>query len=237
MAYCVWSLHFLFSVCEWRGFKNVQKIQLLLLHHTRWLLLLLSRKQYNHFAVSPSLKKKKPQLALGSAVRLCHRQGCLPPPTQLVTVIPYVTRKSTLPLLPPPLIPTGLTCGHEGVATLCQDLHEVVGEVSASQVQTHDGVGQGVALIDGHVVGDTIARVQHNAWGVLGTIKVTTAAGGWPLAGLVEGKLLSLLFERKKGKHLVGQERRRRLGEEKEQEERNYRRAAGNTSSRAHFCR
>lgn len=127
-----------------------------------------------------------------------------------------MTRRSTPPLHPLPSVPTGLTCSHEGIATLRQDLHEVVGEISASQVQTHDGVGQGVALIDGHIVGDTISRVQHNAWGTLGTIKVTTAAVGWPLAGLVEGGFLSLLFERKEGKNLVGRERGRRLGEEKE---------------------
>merc|ERR1740119_13186 len=39
--------------------------------------------------------------------------------------------------------------GGEGVSTLGQDLHEVVGEVTASQVQTEDGVGQGISFIDG----------------------------------------------------------------------------------------
>ena len=75
--------------------------------------------------------------------------------------------KNTPPLCPLPFCPSGLTGGHEGIASLGQDLHEVVGEISASQVQTHDGVGQGVALIDGHVVGDAISRVQHNAWGMI----------------------------------------------------------------------
>ena len=50
----------------------------------------------------------------------------------------------------------------EGVAALGEDLHEVVGQIPTSQVQTHDGVRQRVALIDGHVVGHTITRVQHN---------------------------------------------------------------------------
>lgn len=54
------------------------------------------------------------------------------------------------------------TGGDEGIAALGEDLHEVVGQIAASQVQTHDGVRQGVALIDGHVVGHTITRVQHN---------------------------------------------------------------------------
>ena len=56
------------------------------------------------------------------------------------------------------------TGGHEGVAALRQDLHQVVGEVPSGQVQTHDGVGQRVALVDGHIVGHTVARVQHNTW-------------------------------------------------------------------------
>ena len=62
------------------------------------------------------------------------------------------------------LCSTEHTGGDEGVATLCQDLHQVVGQVTPGQVQTHDGVGQGVTLVDGHVVGDTITRVQHNTY-------------------------------------------------------------------------
>ena len=52
----------------------------------------------------------------------------------------------------------------EGVATLGQDLHQVVSQVATGQIQTHDGVGQSVTLIDGHVVGHTITGVQHNAF-------------------------------------------------------------------------
>jgi len=55
-----------------------------------------------------------------------------------------------------------LTGGDEGVATLSQDLHQVVSQVAAGQIQTHDGVGQSITLIDGHIVGHAIARVQHN---------------------------------------------------------------------------
>ena len=43
----------------------------------------------------------------------------------------------------------------EGVASFGQDLHHVVGEVSASQVQSNDRVRQGVALVDRHRVGHT----------------------------------------------------------------------------------
>ena len=49
--------------------------------------------------------------------------------------------------------------GGEGVAALGQDLHHVLREVTAGQVQSQDGVGQGVALVDGHGVGDAVAAV------------------------------------------------------------------------------
>lgn len=48
------------------------------------------------------------------------------------------------------------TCGHKGIASFCEDLHEVVREVPSSQVKTHDSMGQCIALIDGDVVGHAI---------------------------------------------------------------------------------
>ena len=48
------------------------------------------------------------------------------------------------------------TCGHKGIASLCEDLHEVVCEVAASQVKAHDGMRQCIALVDRNIVGDTI---------------------------------------------------------------------------------
>lgn len=61
-------------------------------------------------------------------------------------------------------LPHPHTGGDEGVAPLSEDLHEVVSEVTASQVETHDGMGQSIALIDGHVVGDSIPRIKDDAW-------------------------------------------------------------------------
>ena len=58
-----------------------------------------------------------------------------------------------------------LSGGGEGVATLGEDLHEVVGQVTASQVKTEDGVGKGISLVDGDGVGDTITRVQDDTGG------------------------------------------------------------------------
>merc|ERR1712177_50459 len=55
--------------------------------------------------------------------------------------------------------------GGEGVATLGEDLHEVVGELTASQVKTDDGVGESVTLVDGDTVGDTVTGVHDDTSG------------------------------------------------------------------------
>ena len=49
--------------------------------------------------------------------------------------------------------------GGEGVAALGQDLHHVLREVTAGQVQSEDGMGQGVALVDRHGVRHAITTV------------------------------------------------------------------------------
>ena len=58
-----------------------------------------------------------------------------------------------------------LSSGGEGVATLCEDLHQVVGEIPAGQIQTENGVGEGISLVDGHGVSDTITRVEYDTSG------------------------------------------------------------------------
>merc|ERR1711872_713634 len=55
--------------------------------------------------------------------------------------------------------------GGEGVTTLSEDLHEVVSDVTAGQVQTGNGVGESVTLKDWDVVGDTISGVEDAASG------------------------------------------------------------------------
>merc|ERR1719220_1463227 len=62
--------------------------------------------------------------------------------------------------------------GGEGVlSTLSHQLLEVVGEVSAGQVQSEDGVGEGVAFIDGTSVGDTVTGVHHDTGGTAGGVQ------------------------------------------------------------------
>merc|ERR1719370_251309 len=61
--------------------------------------------------------------------------------------------------------------GGEGVATLRQDLHHVICEITSSQIETKDGVGEGVPLVDGYCVGDTITGVEHDTGGTSGRIQ------------------------------------------------------------------
>merc|ERR1712098_93197 len=58
-----------------------------------------------------------------------------------------------------------LGSGGEGVATLSQDLHQVVGQLTASKVKTDNGVGEGITFIDGDTVGHTVTRVHDDTSG------------------------------------------------------------------------
>merc|ERR1719436_1475104 len=76
--------------------------------------------------------------------------------------------------------------GGEGVATLGEDLHQVVGELTASQVQTEDGMGKSITFIDGDSVGDTIARVHDNTGGTARGIEGQDSLDGNIHGGHVE---------------------------------------------------
>merc|ERR1711955_123158 len=58
-----------------------------------------------------------------------------------------------------------LSGGGERVATLSEDLHQVVGELTSSKVKTDDGVWESITLVDGDTVGDTVTGV-HDDTGV-----------------------------------------------------------------------
>ncbi len=51
----------------------------------------------------------------------------------------------------------------EVVADFGEDFDHVVGEVSAGQVDSHDGVGQRVAFENGHRVGDSVSGINHDS--------------------------------------------------------------------------
>merc|ERR1719434_365434 len=80
-----------------------------------------------------------------------------------------------------------LSGGGERVTTLSEDLHEVVGELTASQVQTEDGVGESITFIDGDVVGDTITRVHDHTGGTSRSVKGEDGLDGNIHGGHVEG--------------------------------------------------
>ena len=80
-----------------------------------------------------------------------------------------------------------LGSGGERVSTLGQDLHEVIGQVTSSQVQTEDGVGESVSLVDGDSVGDTITRVEHDTGGTSRGIQRQHSLDGNVHGGGVEG--------------------------------------------------
>merc|ERR1711889_29553 len=77
--------------------------------------------------------------------------------------------------------------GGERVAALGEDLHQVVGELTASQVQTEDGVGKGITLVDGDGVGDTIAGVHDDTGGTAGGVQGEDSLDGDVHGGHVEG--------------------------------------------------
>merc|ERR1719205_56179 len=80
-----------------------------------------------------------------------------------------------------------LGSGGERVAPLGEDLHQVVGKLTASKVEPEDGVGKSVTLIDGDGVGDTVTGVHHNAGGTAGSIQGEHSLDGDVHGGRVEG--------------------------------------------------
>merc|ERR1719372_17667 len=80
-----------------------------------------------------------------------------------------------------------LSGGGEGVATLGEDLHEVVGELTASQIQADDGVGESVTLVDGDTVGDTVTGVHDDTGGTAGGVQGEHGLDGDVHGGHVEG--------------------------------------------------
>ncbi len=75
----------------------------------------------------------------------------------------------------------------EGVATLGQDLHHVVGEIAASKIETHDSVGKSVTLVNGDGVGNTISRVEDDTGGTAGSVQGKDSLDGDVHSGGVEG--------------------------------------------------
>merc|ERR1712109_442729 len=71
-----------------------------------------------------------------------------------------------------------LSSGGEAVSSLSENLHQIVGEVTASKVESEDGVGKGVTFIDGDCVGDTVAGIEDDASGTAGGVQVEHGLDG-----------------------------------------------------------
>merc|ERR1719209_2001066 len=90
--------------------------------------------------------------------------------------------------------------GGEGVATFCQDLHQVVSQVSAGKIKTKDGMWKSITFIDGNSVRDTISRVKHNPSGsarsIQGEDSLDGNIHGWGVEGLKHdlGHLFTVSF-------------------------------------------
>merc|ERR1712158_210541 len=80
-----------------------------------------------------------------------------------------------------------LSSGGERVTTLSENLHQVVGELTASQVQTEDGMGKSITFIDGDIVGDTISRVHDDTSGTARGIEGEDSLDGNIHGGHVKG--------------------------------------------------
>jgi len=80
-----------------------------------------------------------------------------------------------------------LSGGGKGVATLGQDFHHVVCEITSGQIETKDGVGKGVSLVDGDGMGDTISGVEDDSGGTSGGVQGEDSLDGDVHGGGVEG--------------------------------------------------
>merc|ERR1712131_93156 len=80
-----------------------------------------------------------------------------------------------------------LSGGGERVASLGEDLHQVVGELTSSKVKTDDGMGEGITFIDGDGVGDTITGVHDDTGGTARGVQREDSLDGNVHGGHVEG--------------------------------------------------
>merc|ERR1712094_33357 len=80
-----------------------------------------------------------------------------------------------------------LSSSGERVATLSEDLHQVVCELTSSKIKTDNSMGKGITFIDGDTVGYTISRVHDNTGGTARGIEGENSLDGDVHGGHVEG--------------------------------------------------
>ena len=134
------------------------------------------------FGGTETLVANSDDLAVGKLVRLLKRRRLRGGLNLLVEIECDVTK-----LLLDVANDLTLGGGVEGITTLGKNLHEVIGEITASHVDTRDGVGKRKSLVDGHHVGDTITGIQDNTCGTTGSVKGEDGLDGDVEGGGVEG--------------------------------------------------
>merc|ERR1712079_54411 len=80
-----------------------------------------------------------------------------------------------------------LSSGGEGVATLSEDLHQVVGELTSSKIKTNNSMGESITFIDWDTMRYTISRVHDNTSGTARGIQGENSLDGHVHGGHVEG--------------------------------------------------
>merc|ERR1719367_2098804 len=80
-----------------------------------------------------------------------------------------------------------LSGGGERVASLCEDLHQVVGKLTSSKIKTDDGVGESITLVDGDTMGDTITGIHNDTSGTSRGVQGEDSLDGNVHGGHVEG--------------------------------------------------
>merc|ERR1719186_266310 len=80
-----------------------------------------------------------------------------------------------------------LSSGGERVATLSEDLHQVVSEFTSSKVKTDNGMGKGITFINRDTMGNTISGVHDDTSGTSRSIEGEDSLDGNIHGGHVEG--------------------------------------------------
>merc|ERR1711973_85198 len=80
-----------------------------------------------------------------------------------------------------------LSGGGERVASLGEDLHQVVGELTSSKVKTDNGVWESITLVDWDTVGDTVTGVHDDTGGTSRGVEGEDSLDGNIHGGHIEG--------------------------------------------------
>lgn len=75
----------------------------------------------------------------------------------------------------------------EGVTSLSQDFHEVIGQITTSHVDTRNSMRKSETFVDGHNVSDTITGVKHDTSGSTGCVEGEDGLDRDVEGGCVEG--------------------------------------------------